>query len=331
MARRAGQTKTMPPTKSSFIFSEKEFEAILRYERARVDRSGSRFALVALEVELYLDKAEELDLLLQALRARLRTTDQLGWMDERTIGILLPSTDLEGAWIFVVKFERDYFGKQPPAPFTVYCYPEHWLGNGNGSGSKERTDDLNQRINGNGNQNSFRMISKKLEHTLVGELPAWKRVLDVAGSIFALVLSSPIFLILSAYIKLISPGPVFFKQDRVGYRGKVFSFLKFRTMDMDNNPGSHQLYLKELINSDKPMEKLDDGRDPRIIFGGRIIRKACIDELPQLINVLRGEMSLVGPRPCLPYEAKEYLRWHQNRFDIQPGTVSYTHLTLPTN
>lgn len=319
MAQKARHIGTTPQNKSSFVFSALEFDTILRSERARVDRSGNRFSLIALEVERYLGAEKELNRFLYALRSRLRNTDQLGWLDNRTIGILLPNTELEGAWVFVVKFERDYFGHKPPAPFTVYCYPEHWLKNGNGSGMRDRNQDLSQRINGNGNERSFKMISRKMEHALVGDLPRWKRVLDVTGSLLALILSSPLFLILSAYIKLVSPGPVFFKQERVGYRGQKFCFVKFRTMDIDNNSRSHRMYLKELIASDKPMEKLDESKDPRIIFGGRVIRKACLDELPQLINVLKGEMSLVGPRPCLPYEAAEYLRWHTHRFDILPG------------
>ena len=98
-----------------------------------------------------------------------------------------------------------------------------------------------------------------------------------------------------------------------------FTFLKLRTMRADNDPGRHRAHLKELITSDRPMAKLDNAEDPRIVPGGRILRKLCLDELPQLVNVLKGEMSLVGPRPCLPYEAEEYLRWHSNRFDVLPG------------
>jgi lipopolysaccharide/colanic/teichoic acid biosynthesis glycosyltransferase len=90
-------------------------------------------------------------------------------------------------------------------------------------------------------------------------------------------------------------------------------------MHENNDPGAHRDHLKELIKGGMPMEKLDVGADPRIIPGGKILRKTCLDELPQLFNVLRGEMSLVGPRPCIPYEAEEYLRWHTHRFDILPG------------
>ena len=90
-------------------------------------------------------------------------------------------------------------------------------------------------------------------------------------------------------------------------------------MCLDSDPSSHRAHLRDLINSEEPMEKLDSRDDPRIIFGGRIIRKACLDEFPQLINVLKGGMSLVGPRPCLPYEVAEYVRWHKYRFDLLPG------------
>ena len=115
-------------------------------------------------------------------------------------------------------------------------------------------------------------------------------------------------------------APVFFKQERVGLSGKRFQLFKFRTMKVKNNDSIHRGYVKELINGDsdgdKPMIKLDDSR---IIPMGKFIRVTFFDELPQLINVFRGEMSLVGPRPCIPYEAEEYLRWHTRRFDITPG------------
>ena len=315
MARSASRKIIKPPIDTRYIYSETEFAAILRYERARVDRSGESFSLVALEIGRSRYRAGEVKKLVQSLQERIRTTDQLGWLEEGTLGILLPGTNLEGAWSFVVEFEREYFGEQPPAPFTAYCYPEHWLHEDNGSDSSKK----HSSRRGNSDILDFQFVSRKVETTFAGSLPGWKRILDVAVSLLGIVVSTPILLLLSLYIKLVSPGPVFFKQQRVGYKGKLFDFYKFRTMHTSNNFGCHQKHLKELINSDKPMEKLDEVRDPRIFWGGAVIRKTCIDELPQLFNVLKGDMSLVGPRPCLPYEAEEYLRWHTNRFDIHPG------------
>jgi len=112
---------------------------------------------------------------------------------------------------------------------------------------------------------------------------------------------------------------VFFKQERIGYKGRSFDFLKFRTMKADSGTRVHEKHLKTLINNDIQMDKLDGENDPRIIPFGKFLRQSCLDELPQLINVLRGDMSLVGPRPCLAYEAQEYNLWHTKRFDIKPG------------
>ncbi len=229
------------------------------------------------------------------MKDRVRTIDEIGWFDEGCICALLPCTDHAGAWKFAVDYEDKLVLEQPLPPFSVYTYPTQWY-----ESNKSFTED-------------------RLSSIFAHFVPGWKRALDIAGSIVLLLLLSPIFLITALYIKIVSPGPVFFSQKRVGYMGSIFTFFKFRTMKIGNSVSSHKEHLKELINSDRPMEKLDNKEDPRIIFGGKVIRKACIDELPQLINVLRGEMSLVGPRPCIPYEAEEYLRWHTNRFNILPG------------
>jgi lipopolysaccharide/colanic/teichoic acid biosynthesis glycosyltransferase len=174
------------------------------------------------------------------------------------------------------------------------------------------------------NQNFIRpwMI---IEPFFFRKAPLWKRVLDISGALFGLVLFSPLFLIISIIIKIVSPGPIFFYQERFGYGGKKFNFIKFRTMDVNSDPSGHQEYLSELISSgegDKntvqPMIKLDD-ENAHIIPLGRFLRDSCLDELPQLINVLRGEMSLVGPRPPIPYEVAEYKAWHNCRFDALPG------------
>jgi lipopolysaccharide/colanic/teichoic acid biosynthesis glycosyltransferase len=174
-------------------------------------------------------------------------------------------------------------------------------------------------------QSSFKKV-ETIEPFYVRRIPLWKRSLDVFGAFFGLIFFSPLFLGLAVLIKIVSPGPVFFKQTRIGYGAREFNFWKFRTMKVNADSSSHQKYLSELINEDnaeageavKPMIK-QDRENPNIIPFGHFLRSSCLDELPQLINVLLGDMSLVGPRPPIPYEVEEYLIWHKNRFDGLPG------------
>jgi lipopolysaccharide/colanic/teichoic acid biosynthesis glycosyltransferase len=168
-------------------------------------------------------------------------------------------------------------------------------------------------------------LTETIEPFFVRKIPFWKRGLDLFGSIIGLIILSPLFFLISLIIKIVSPGPVFFIQTRIGYGGKTFSLIKFRTMVVNTDSETHQNYCAELINGDcekqnidRPMIKLDED-NPNIILFGKILRKCCLDELPQLINVLRGDMSLVGPRPAIPYEVNEYLRWHKGRLDAVPG------------
>jgi lipopolysaccharide/colanic/teichoic acid biosynthesis glycosyltransferase len=120
-------------------------------------------------------------------------------------------------------------------------------------------------------------------------------------------------------VRATSPGPIFFRQVRVGYRERPFQLLKFRTMRLDAETVSHRSHIADLLRSNAPMQKLDGRRDPRLIFGGWILRASGMDELPQILNVLRGEMSLVGPRPCLPYELELYGEAQRRRFSVLPG------------
>jgi lipopolysaccharide/colanic/teichoic acid biosynthesis glycosyltransferase len=134
-----------------------------------------------------------------------------------------------------------------------------------------------------------------------------------------MILLSPLGLLVALLIKTVSPGPLFFRQERVGYLGRRFTLWKFRTMDVNTDSAVHQKHLRELMTSGKEMVKLDNGEDHRIIPFGYMLRATGVDELPQLLNVLLGEMSLVGPRPCLPYEASAFLPWQMRRFDAVPG------------
>jgi lipopolysaccharide/colanic/teichoic acid biosynthesis glycosyltransferase len=150
-------------------------------------------------------------------------------------------------------------------------------------------------------------------------MPLWKRTLDLAFCAVALPLLAFATLVMTIVHQLASPGPVFFLQERIGLKGRTFKIYKFRTMKVGAETTSHQAHLARLIGSAAPMVKLDTRGDSRLIPGGWLLRATGLDELPQLINVLRGEMSLVGPRPCVPYEFENYLLWQRQRFDAVPG------------
>jgi len=154
--------------------------------------------------------------------------------------------------------------------------------------------------------------------------PVWalKRILDVVISLTAIFILLPLFVFIAIGIKLSSKGPVIYKQVRVGKNGKLFNFYKFRSMHVDNGDEEHKKFVKKFIKAgrqgmNKAVFKITD--DSRIFDLGKFIRKLSIDEFPQLFNVLKGDMALVGPRPCLPYEWEEYDNWHKNRIKILPG------------
>jgi lipopolysaccharide/colanic/teichoic acid biosynthesis glycosyltransferase len=155
-----------------------------------------------------------------------------------------------------------------------------------------------------------------------------KRAMDILGSVLGIVLFGPLMLLVALLIKITSPGPVLFRQKRLGFLGKPFTFLKFRSMKVDSDHSIHRQYVTKLINGSKgavnngtakqPVYKITN--DPRVTWLGRFLRKSSLDELPQFFNVLSGDMSLVGPRPPIPYEYDIYKRWHCRRvLEVKPG------------
>jgi len=155
-----------------------------------------------------------------------------------------------------------------------------------------------------------------------------KRFIDIVGSLTFILLSAPLMVVIAAMIKLTSPGPILFWQKRLGYLGKPFVFLKFRTMKEDSDSSLHKEYVTKLIRgendnikhgtAEQPLYKITD--DPRVTKVGNFLRKTSLDELPQFFNVLKGDMSLVGPRPPIPYETDQYKPWHFRRiFEVKPG------------
>lgn len=151
-----------------------------------------------------------------------------------------------------------------------------------------------------------------------------KRCLDLIGAGIGIVLVMPACVFFSLFIKLVSPGPVLFNQARIGRGGRPFTCYKFRTMHPNVDTKDHEQYLGRLINGDSgcspsevPMTKIENAS--KIIPFGSLLRASGLDELPQLFNVIKGEMSLVGPRPAIPYEVREYQLWHKQRLDVLPG------------
>jgi exopolysaccharide biosynthesis polyprenyl glycosylphosphotransferase len=159
------------------------------------------------------------------------------------------------------------------------------------------------------------------------DYPRWqaalKRTVDIASALLVLTVGAPLLIFLALAVKFSSPGPVFFRQVRLGKDGKPFTFYKFRSMHHKNDDAVHRDFAKDFIcgdmseNPDRTVFKMV--RDPRITCIGRFLRRSSLDELPQFFNVLRGEMSLVGPRPPISYEIEHYQDWHKDRLKVKPG------------
>lgn len=150
-------------------------------------------------------------------------------------------------------------------------------------------------------------------------IPIWKRSIDLLCCLAALPFLAACTLCVALMMKLTSPGPILFWQERIGYKGRRFKLYKFRTMHVGAETASHNAHFAELVRSNVPMQKLDSRGDSRLIPGGWLLRATGLDELPQVFNIMRGEMSIVGPRPCIPYEYDQYSAWQRQRFNATPG------------
>lgn len=153
--------------------------------------------------------------------------------------------------------------------------------------------------------------------------PLWKRVLDLTLIILSSPIWLPVMLVLMLAVRLSSPGPIFYRQERVGHHRRRFMIYKFRSMKVDAETHVHEVHFERLMRESVPMVKLDGKGDPRILPWGRLMRATGLDELPQIFNVIRGEMSLVGPRPCTVHEFARYAPWQQERVNAVPGLTGY--------
>jgi lipopolysaccharide/colanic/teichoic acid biosynthesis glycosyltransferase len=301
------------------FYTQSHFNHLLRIERHRTERSKKPFLLLLLDLsslnakQLNKDTIEKIK---SALSDSLRETDIRGWFErDRIIGVMFTEMeflDESSIGSVVRKIYNRFSEKLDPAiifkiSISFHVYPE--TNNSISIGTPFNITlypDLNKKDFG------YRC-------SLVV-----KMVMDIVGSSIALLLFSPLFLAIAVAIKWDSEGPVFFRQKRLGLQGKIFDLLKFRSMYTNADSINHQEYIKKYICEQKNsavepgVYKLSN--DSRVTKVGRFLRKTSLDEIPQLINVIKGEMSLVGPRPPIPYECKLYEKWHWRRLlSCKPG------------
>jgi len=313
------------------MLDEGSFQQMIARERKRTERSNTPFLLMLLDLGHGVpseDNGKVLGQLLSALSSATRETDVTGWYLENTvIGIMflgitlaeqrsIPATILERVSEILGNNLSSQQFKQIDLSF--HLYPEDW-----DQEARERQanpafyPDLHDR-------------KRKQKHLLL-----IKRVMDVIGSLAALLLLSPVFAIVAILIKLTSKGPVIYRQPRLGQFGETFELLKFRSMRVDSDHKIHQEFMKNVI-AGTHHDKTADGKktvykmtnDPRVTPIGGFLRKSSLDELPQFFNVLKGDMSLVGPRPPLVYEFEEYEIWHRRRvLESKPGITGLWQVT----
>jgi len=291
--------KPAPPR----LHSTEELEHILYRERSRADRAGETFSLVAFFARNKVTADASVAHLAKILARRLRITDEVGWVDDQCIGAVLPDTPASGAWNVVDDVCASFPARLARPECTVYCYPSDWW-----LGEDVRAEDGRQA------PEDARPV-RAMESLFMQRTPLWKRSLDIIGATVGSILLLPLFLVMAVAIKATSPGPVFFKQVRGGRGGKRFVLIKFRSMVLDADTMKEELL--PLSQQDGPAFRLTE--DPRVTVLGRFLRLSSIDELPQLWNVLKGEMSLVGPRPLRCAESEACTGWERRRLDVTPG------------
>ena len=287
------------------------FRDILIREWRRADRFDQSFVLVLVELSV---NATEWGEIIKRLTALIPDTDVIGWFEQdRVLGLLW--LDRDGSSAFAVR-EIEHKVRGEVDRLTDGA-SRAWISVHVPEASETRCDAFRA-------DPVFEELRGSQGHSVVRD--AAKRMLDIVGSLALLIVLSPVLALIAVLVKLTSSGPVFFRQDRVGASLKPFTMLKFRTMRVDADHEMHRQFVTEFINAGADASPTADNglfkivNDPRVTSVGGALRKSSLDELPQLWNVLRGDMSLVGPRPPLSYEVEQYKRWHYRRvLEAKPG------------
>jgi lipopolysaccharide/colanic/teichoic acid biosynthesis glycosyltransferase len=306
------------------ILNEKALAKLLSLERKRTDRSGRRFILMLLDATALLTSKSHgraFDHFIRTLADTTRETDAKGWYkDEAIFGVVFTEIGdgdsnaiiqvLHGK-VANVLWNTLRFDDVNSIHLSFHVYPPEE----SGTGDEERPPDLKLYPDQAPEQDPRRLSRNG------------KRAIDIVGSLCGLLVLAPLMLAIAAAIKLTSRGPVLFCQRRVGRYGATFTFLKFRSMYLANDDSIHKEYVTQFISGKQAASITDDQNgvfkiknDPRVTRVGKWLRRTSLDELPQLLNVLHGEMSLVGPRPPVPYEVACYALWHKRRLlNVKPG------------
>jgi lipopolysaccharide/colanic/teichoic acid biosynthesis glycosyltransferase len=307
------------------VVGEALFRGALQRERHRADRFNQP-AVVTLIAPAEGTAADPgfWQAATRALLSATRETDVVGWYAAREVlAVILAESDLPGdelARAFEARVRSRFVlqGGRPAASLSVRV---HVHGPNDGKTALPLAPDS-------------LVAPLQVPRAATPVRDGLKRALDVVGSLALLVLFSPVFLALAALIKLTSPGPVFFRQERIGLRRERFTMLKFRSMRIDADPAIHREFVTQFIRAGVEAQDGPDGavfkltKDPRVTPIGRFLRRTSLDELPQFWNVLRGDMSLVGPRPPLAYELEQYRPWHFRRvLDAKPGITGLWQVT----
>lgn len=300
--------------------SEKPFTVTLCLERKRAERSGRHFILMLVDASSVFQSGSGDRFpakVVGAISATIRETDILGWYQaDAILGVILTElgetyinsiVNIMKAKVSAVLLRNLTLRQTNEIHLSFHLFPEEWdLQDKSWAADSKLYPDLSSLTRGSA---AARIA---------------KRSMDVVGSALAMMLLSPLFLVISAAIKLTSKGPALFRQKRVGQYGVAFTFLKFRSMHFRSETTVHKDYVRQFIAGKAESGSIGGiyklSNDPRVTRVGRFLRKTSLDELPQFLNVLKGEMSLVGPRPPLPYELEAYDRWHRRRLlEAKPG------------
>jgi lipopolysaccharide/colanic/teichoic acid biosynthesis glycosyltransferase len=324
----AGATKNLGFTRVAGqqeleLVQQDEFRRMLSRERKRSERSGKHLLLMLVDGKAIAGNGDPIDFqrVTQTLLPTIRDTDIAGWFEAGAIiGIIfteLGKTDINLAVKAIEnKVMTELQAALKPALLnrlfvSFFAYPDQW-------GGKKSARPLDPAL-----YPDLLEVERKKRVSLV-----IKRSMDVVGSAMALVAFSPVFLILAMVIKLTSKGPVFFRQQRIGQYGVPFVLLKFRSMFVSTDAKIHEEYVKNFIAGKVDSARRDGEQkfvfkitnDPRVTWIGHFMRRTSLDEIPQFWNVLKGQMSLVGPRPPIAYELEAYDLWHRRRLvEAKPG------------